>query len=351
MRLLSYEGRNKLYYILILVIVSLSMYLGIKYVLPIFLPFIIAFLISHMLNKVVVFLNKKFKINSKIAVFLVLGVVILLMVGIIAIVAVNVVEQVKKLTDNIDKIIVVVENSVYSICDVIGKTFGIKTEKVYSAIQVNMDKMTENMSETFFDNIFISTTGLAKKTINFIILLVFTFIAIIYMTKNMDDIKRTMEKSIFAKEIRILKMLFKQVVVAYIKTTLVMFLVSSTICVIGLLILKNPYSLSLGIIIGLVDALPLIGTSVVLLPWTVISVFQGEYFYGAMLFTIFVLVYVAREYIEPKIMGKNVGISPLLSLIAIYVGYTLFGFIGMFVGPFAFVVIIRIMKTVGEKYG
>lgn len=349
MRLISYEGRKKIYYLLILVAISLAAYLAIKYVLPIFLPFLVAYLISLILHRAVLFLNRKLKINGKFATFLVIASVIIVSVVGLVLIGMEVIEQAKVLAGNVDKIVIVVEDCVYSICDVIGRTFGINSNKVYNIIEVNMSKLSDSVSGEFLNKIYANTTGIAKGTINFIILLVFVFTAIIYMVKNMNSIQKAIDNCYFSKEIKEAKKLFRQVIVAYVKAQLIIIVVTSIICTVGLYILDNPYSLSIGIIIGLIDALPLLGTSVVLLPWTVVSVLQGEYFYAAMLFTMFILAYMAREIIEPKVMGRDVGISPILSLVAIYVGYTLFGFFGMFIGPFVFVVIMRIMKVVRNK--
>ncbi len=349
MRLLSYEGRKKLYYMLILTTVSVSAYLIVKYVLPIFLPFILAYLISLVLHKAVNFLNRRMKVNSKVAVFLVLGSVIVIIIGGILLIFAKLVEQTKVLIENADRVIIVIEDMAHSVCDMLGKTFGINSGKVYRVIEVNMDKLTRNASGDLWNKIYSNTTGIAKSTMNFIILLIFVFTAIIYMTKNMDAISKGIEKSFFSKEIKELKRLFKQVFVAYIKAQLVIIVVTALICTSGLFLLKNPYCLTIGVLIGIVDALPLLGTAIVLLPWTLIMVLRGDYFYAAVLFTMFLLSYMAREFIEPKIMGKDIGISPILSLVAIYVGYTLFGFIGMFIGPLVFVVIVGLMKKVRSK--
>ncbi len=349
MRILSREARKKIYYIIILVIVSGLMYLSVKYLLPICLPIIIAFFISHILHKSVIFLNRKLRISGKMAVFVVIGIVLTIMAGILVFIYSKVSKQIGVLVKNIDELMYMVEDCVFSTCDAIGNKFGINAKEVHRAVEVRLDQVVEQAGDNFMDNLFANTTGIAKGTIDLIVLLVFVFTAIIYMVKNMNSIKRAMDECYFAKEIAFIKSICKQVFLAYIKAQLVIMLIVAIICTIGLYILKNPYSLSIGLLIAIVDALPLLGASIVLLPWTLIVVLQGNYFYGAMLFTMYVLSYMAREYIEPKIMGEKMGIGPVMSLIAVYVGYTLFGFWGMIIGPFIFVVISRIMKMVRMK--
>ena len=80
---MSVYARKKLYYLLVLILVSLAMYIGIKYILPVMWPFLVAFGIAVYLNKCVKFLNKRLKINSKIATFLVIAGVFIFLVGIL----------------------------------------------------------------------------------------------------------------------------------------------------------------------------------------------------------------------------------------------------------------------------
>ena len=308
-----------------------------------------AFAVSHFLHKVVVFLNTRLKINGKVAAVAVVGTIGAIMVAVLAFVYTRVSEQIKVLVKNVDQFVYILKDCLFSVCELVGNTFGVNTNEVYHVIEIRMGQVVKRAGDSFVDNIFVNTTGFAKSTMDFIVLLVFVFTAIIYMAKNMKSIKQMLNECYFAKEIRELRDLFGQVFLAYIKAQLIIMVVVTVICAIGLYILKNPYSLSIALLIGVVDALPLLGTCVILLPWTLIALLQGEYFYGAMLFTIFVLCYMAREFIEPRVMGKKMGINPVLSLIAVYVGYTLFGFFGMIIGPFVFVIILRIMKTIRIK--
>lgn len=115
-----------------------------------------------------------------------------------------------------------------------------------------------------------------------------------------------------------IRQIARNVVAAYFKTQLIIFGIISILCTIGFIILKNPYSILYGIIIGILDIIPLI---------------------------VFVLCYLTREILEPKLMGGSMGIHPLISLLAIFAGYKLFGVFGMIIGPFGYVFITEILKA------
>lgn len=348
MKFLSKDTRMKLYCVLFFLLLSFAMYLVIQFILPVIWPFLLAFFVAHYLHKCVGFMHKKLHFNNRFATLLVIGAVLIIVVSSMGILFVNLGGQIRNLIENFDIYVVQVSDSFEDICDRLGDTLGVDTDGFYDTIQVGMHQVAVQVSEGFMDNFMVNTKELAQGVMNFIILLVLLFTAIIYMTKDMEGIRSYLKNCYFSGEIAFVKNLVKTVFFAYLKTQFILICVISVICVVGLLILKNPYSLGIGILIGVADALPLFGVGAVLLPWTLFQLAMGDYFNAAMLFTMFLLSYMAREYLEPKIMGNTIGLHPVVTLIAVYVGYTLFGFLGMLIGPFAFVMISEIMKKVME---
>jgi len=349
MRLISFEGRKKIYYLLILFVVSALLYLGIKYVLPKVMPILFAYIVALGLYKLKELLKRKLRVNGKIAALIVTLILIVLAKILIGGLYNELRKQAGNLEKNVDNIMIFAKDCAYGVCDFLGNTFNTDGEKIYSKVEVKMEEVASDTWTIVLDGVVDNSSKIAKGTIDIIVLIVFVFTVIIYMAKYMGSIEEAINKSYFSKEIKQAKKLLKQVIVAYLKAQLLIMLVVIVICTAGLFILKNPYSLMLGIIIGVVDALPILGSSIILIPWTVVMIINENYYYGAMLFTLFFLSYMTREYLEPKIMGKNLGINPVASLIAVYVGYTLFGFFGMITGPLAFMIIIKVMTMTRIK--
>lgn len=149
----------------------------------------------------------------------------------------------------------------------------------------------------------------------------------------------------FNEEIIFLRKIAKNVVAAYIKTQLIIIGTISIICTAGFTILKNPYSILYGIIIGILDFLPLIGAGTFLVPLSIYYLFKADYFSAALTFIIFIVCYLTREILEPKLLGSSIGIHPLVSLISIFIGYKFFGLLGMILGPFGYVFISEVQKS------
>lgn len=101
----------------------------------------------------------------------------------------------------------------------------------------------------------------------------------------------------------------------------------------GLWALGVELALAIGIIIAMLDILPLIGTGGVLIPWGLIELIRGNYFLGGGLLALFAVVTVIRNIIEPKIVGKQIGLHPVVTIAAMYLGLRLFGFLGLVFAP------------------
>lgn len=108
----------------------------------------------------------------------------------------------------------------------------------------------------------------------------------------------------------------------------IMFMVA-LILLVGFLVLGIRYSFLLALLIALLDFLPLFGTGTVLLPWAVVKLLSGEYMLAAGLALLYVVSQVARQMIQPKIVGDSMGLSPLFTLVLLYVGFKVRGISGM----------------------
>ena len=121
----------------------------------------------------------------------------------------------------------------------------------------------------------------------------------------------------------------------YLKAYLLILTITFTELYVGFSLLKVPYSLSLSVIIAIVDILPVLGTGTVLLPWSAASFLLGDSYMGVGILALYIVISFVRQVAEPRIVGKSIGLYPPLTLIGMYVGVKLFGFSGIFLGPFA----------------
>ena len=101
----------------------------------------------------------------------------------------------------------------------------------------------------------------------------------------------------------------------------------------GLLLIRQPYALLLAVVIAFIDALPVFGTGTVLLPWAVLCCLEGNFPKGIALTALYLVIWLVRSVMEPKLMAKSAGLPPLPALMAMYVGFCAMGVAGMILGP------------------
>ena len=110
----------------------------------------------------------------------------------------------------------------------------------------------------------------------------------------------------------------------------------------GLMLLRVPYAPIWAFLIALVDAIPVLGTGTVLLPWALISLLQSQSAKALGLLGIYVVALLSRSILEPRLVGKQLGLDPLITLIALYIGFQVWGIGGMLLSPMVCVVLSEI---------
>jgi sporulation integral membrane protein YtvI len=132
----------------------------------------------------------------------------------------------------------------------------------------------------------------------------------------------------------------------FVRAQLTLISITAILVLIGLWILGVKYALTVAIIIGLVDLLPYLGVGSVLVPWSAYSFFfAGDTRMAVGLLILYVVLLVVRQMLEAKLVSSNVGLDPLTTLIALFVGLNLFGFIGLIIGPVSVVVMIALYRA------
>ena len=101
----------------------------------------------------------------------------------------------------------------------------------------------------------------------------------------------------------------------------------------GLLLIRQTYALLLAVVIAFIDALPVFGTGTVLLPWAVLCCLEGNFPKGIALTALYLVIWLVRSIMEPKLMARSAGLPPLPALMAMYVGFCAMGVAGMILGP------------------
>lgn len=130
----------------------------------------------------------------------------------------------------------------------------------------------------------------------------------------------------------------------FLRAYTILLIITFSELVIGLSILRIPYAFTLALVIAFIDLLPVLGTGTILIPWGVIWLFAGNVWGGALILVLYLLMTIVRQIIEPRIVGQQIGLHPLVTLISMYIGLQALGFIGMFLLPLTILFLKRMQE-------
>lgn len=314
-------------------------YYFVKKILPLIWPFVVVVIIAGIIKPAVMLLHKKLRLPVAISTFLVLTVII---VGILyggTMLINTLLEQVRSLMSNYDYYADKAEVYVCDMCYGIGNAIGVNGQRIYDGICMGVSEYADKISAKVMQMAMGTSIPVFIWFVEAIVCVAVIIAGVFLYISRMEETKTYIENCYLSREIGFIIKRIREVGVAYFKAEIIIMTIVCTECVIGLYIEGNDYALVLGLIIGILDALPMIGVGAVLIPWTIVSFLIGNFMEGAIIFTIFTICYFTREFLEPRIIGNKIGINPFVSLIIIYVGFKLFGVIGLFLAPLIFIII------------
>lgn len=344
----SDENKEKVRVLLIPAGCILALYLFFKYIFPLIWPLATAASLAFLLYPIVRFLHSKFKINKMIGTVFILLVTTVILGIISAIVVEKLIVQIRLFADNFGYYQKCINEAVTNTCCYVEQMFGMEDGCVLDAVNLGINDFITKMKNKVMQLVIGTSIPAVRTVIDVIIAAAMVIVALFLMMKDMEKIKTGIKNSVLGEEMTFIYRRSAAVFKAYIKAQLIIMAAVAVFSIIGLTCAGNKYAWLIGIGVGVLDALPLFGAGLILVPMTIIAFIAGDLLKAAIIFTTFIACYFAREFLEPKLMGDKMGVSPLMTLTGIYVGYRLFGFPGMFAGALTVIFMMDIVKMLKE---
>lgn len=170
------------------------------------------------------------------------------------------------------------------------------------------------------------------------------FMSVLLFAKDWERFHRLLLRLPFSSQIANAGKRITQSLRGWVKAQCKIMIVITVQCAVGYYLLKIPGFLLWAVITGIVDALPVFGTGTIFIPWIVIVALQKDYRFALWLALLYLVTWLTRELLEPKLLGDGLGLMPVCFLMSVIVGLQLFGAVGLFTGPFG-VLLIRELWT------
>lgn len=308
-------------------------YLFFKFLFVPLLPFFISWATAFMLRPAVCFISRKTKIPKKIVSVVLTIVSVFLVIGAAVMLSFFALREAWEFFSRIAS-----DGRIIDILSEIGNPIG----TIFGGSEA-ADYLTERIGEALSDGIsglvarlVTALSGIIGRIPGVLFFILVTVIASVYFALDIDRINSFFKELLPSKLSRwIVKLkdgviqVFKKYVVSYLKIISITFV----IILAGLLLLKVRGALLISLLIALLDFLPIIGVGTVLVPWSIAEFLLGNTGMGIALIILLAVHELVRQFAEPKIIGKSIGVHPVISLLLLYIGYYTLGFIGILFVP------------------
>ncbi|MFC0270275.1 sporulation integral membrane protein YtvI [Metabacillus herbersteinensis] len=321
-------------------------------------PFIIAICTAFLINPIVNAFERIGKLPRGLAVFLSITILFSLIAGILTLLIAEIVSGstylAKVVPSHFEKLIVYLEtlfaNQIIPLYNQLTNMFNNLESNQQESIVSNIENVGERIAssvgefiKSFLENIPAIISWLPDAAT----VIVFSLLATFFISKDWYKFKAALQTVLPAKAKKsgrtVLKEL-KKALIGFIRAQATLISITAIIVLIGLLVLRVDYAITIAMIIGLVDLLPYLGTGLIFLPWIIYLALSGNIPLSISLGVLYIVVLLQRQIMEPKVLSSSIGLDPLATLVALFIGFKLIGFLGLILGP----VVLVVLKTLHE---
>ncbi|MCM1127621.1 MAG: AI-2E family transporter [Lachnospiraceae bacterium] len=328
---------------------ALLVYLGMKYVSPVVSPFLIAFLIASLVHLPVSWLHQKIKIRKSILA----GLFLLLFFGIFLIIFWVLISLLwsggKELAVQLPSLKKEFGVFLDSCCCNLENRFGVDGVVIENFILEQVDVLIENLEVKVLPAVMGKSFDCLKGIAGGVSFVVVTMIAVVLIMK---DYGKLAERVRAEKDLEGVLLIGKKVLLyvkTFVRAQVVLLLIISGVCAVTLCLIGMKGGIVYGLITGFMDMLPFIGTGIMLMPLSLFMLVNGKVKQAVICLLLYAACALIREFLEPKLIGNKVGVSPVGILFAVFAGIKLFGIAGIIKGPLSLVIICEICRYLWNR--
>ena len=352
-------------------------FIAVRYALGVCMPIVAAFFIATLLQRPKNFIVKKTFFKKGFASVISLFGFIFIIATLITLIGVRAVEEIRGFIDyviiqiqNFDVFLTNIENAVMNFVGnlpaFLSETLSESLEAIFTQIREYLagqsTELTDSIAGSLGNSFNVSwiTTPLsgvistAKQIPSVLIAIIVCLVAACFMAADydeiMDFIKRQFPRE-KRKDLSRAKALLKTTLSKMAKAYALIMTVTFTEVFLGLTLLRmlgifsSNFTVIIAIVTAVVDIIPVLGTGTILLPWAAYSLIVGNYGLAIGLIVLYAVITVIRQIVEPKLVAGQLGLSPVVTVTALYLGLKIFGVLGMIIAP----ILVTMLKVLNDE--
>ncbi|WP_442599368.1 sporulation integral membrane protein YtvI [Neobacillus sp. D3-1R] len=322
--------------IIILIIVAVVITLG-YLILPVSVPLILAFITALLLEPLVKLVQERIKISPRLSVVLIF-ICFLLFIGLSGyFITTKVITEAIKIIQNGPVYITEVSNAWVLAEDKLTKAVKELPKEVVDEISKQVQGFLTNVKDDLMayvniNNVKSLLTNIPNFLVSFIVYLIALFLFLLDLPRLREALYQHLTDKT-ADKVHFMTSRLSYVISGFFKAQFLVSVIIFIASLIGLLFISPDIALVMALIIWVIDFIPIIGSIVILGPWSLFHLLTGDIGLGTQLAILAALLLIIRRTVEPKVMGSQIGLSPLATLIAMYLGLKLLGIVGFVIGP------------------
>lgn len=317
------------YYLLLAIIFVLFAYALVNWLVPLFFSCLIVLVLQPLLAKEVELL----KIKNSFLIKLVIILNYLFFITVIVIIAIFTLIQIYKILEIMPDYL----NDLYH--QLSNNHYIIDAGKYLDIIYSGSMSLVESVSTSFITNLI----TFVMKIPSFLFDLMFVIITSLFILLDYDLIEKHVLNKYPVTSLAVDTI--KNVLSNIFKASIIIMIVTFVELYFGFILMGLSQSAMLACIIAVIDFLPILGLDMIMVPWIIINALTNNIYMAMALLVIYLVVVVTKNILEPRLLAKNLGLSPIISLIGMYLGMQWFGIIGLFIAPTLIMVVFQVIKV------
>jgi sporulation integral membrane protein YtvI len=306
----------------------------VKYIFPYFITFLFAYWLAKCAIPIAFFLHEKFRFPRILSNIITLSLILIVLGTILYLLAISLIQQLNLLIEHFPSYRISIQSNLTNMCSCCDKFFKLNDGTSVGYIFSYIDSLFQK-GGAIFSSVTRQTVSFMFQTIRLFIQFSIIVLSAILIMQDHTKLKNTYHYWFLYEDVeQILKQLSKTGL-TYMKMQFIIMSVIAVQCTLGLFLSQSSYPLLLGILIALLDALPLFGSGTILVPWAIIKLFSHNIIGAAILMSTYLICQITRQFLESRLLGDTLGLAPIYFVMSLFIGIEFYGVTGIILGPFS----------------